>query len=339
MNDYLTIAAPLVAMRLQIARACGIDTALVLKQVGLHKATLLNPMARLTLAQDNAVWRSIVALIGDEAIGLKFGRYIKLSGIGVVGYMMMNTGTVVEGLRRFCKYEPLLTNIYRSEMVSNSDGFTHIIHCEGAWQPERRYTLDSIVSAGRYLAADRALDRQSILQVQFQYDRPGDLAPYAEVFGTAQLKFGCPDTRLIFAGQAAKTPVIGANPDLLATFEQQAEMLLAKYERDNFSDRVRQEILGSLKGETPALSAIAARLHLSSRNLQLKLQQEGTSFQTLLDEVRRYLAIAYLQNSNLSKTEIAFLLGFSEPSVFSRRCKLWTGKSPSAFQKENVRSH
>ncbi|MBP0000865.1 MAG: AraC family transcriptional regulator [Cyanobacteria bacterium SID2] len=336
MNASLTVATPLIAMRLQIARACGINTDLVLKRVGLNPTTLLNPMAKLTLAQDNAIWREIIALGGNPAIGLKFGQYVKLSGIGIVGYVMMNTRTAAEGMQRFCKYERLLTNAYHSEIARDKYHLACITHCEGDWQPERRCTIDFVMSAMRTLAVDLAIDPRAILQVQFQFDRPAHIEPYTAVFDRAVLKFGCPDSRLIFSSDVAETPVIGANPELLAVFDRQAEMLLSKYERDNLSDRVRQKIAERLKGETPALSEIATQLHLSSRSLQLKLQEEGTSYQMLLDEVRRDAAISYLQNSQLSKTEIAYLLGFSEVSVFSRTFKRWTGQAPSKFQQQNV---
>lgn len=338
MNAFLTVAAPAIAMRIQIARACGVDTDLVLKRVGLSRVQLLNPMVRLTLAQDNAVWREIVALTGDPAIGLKLGQYIKLPGIGIVGYLMMNTGTITEGMRRLCKYERLLTNAYRTEIAEDRESLAYITHCEGGWQPERRHTLDFIMSAGQALAADLAIDPLALKAVCFQYDRPADITPYAVVFGRTQLKFGCRDTRFILASDVAKTPVIGANPDLLAVFDRQAEQLLAKYERDNLSDRVRLEIVEIVREEAPALSKIADRLHLSSRSLQLKLKEEGTSYQKLLDEVRRDLAIGYLRDSNLSLIEIAYLLGFSELSVFSRTFKRWTGQTPSAYQKQKVRS-
>lgn len=337
MKTSLTIATPLVAMRIQIAQACGIDTSRVLKRVGLKPATLLNPIARFTLAQDNAVWRELVELTGDPAIGLKLGQYIKLPGLGAIGYLMMNADTIFEGMKFFCKYERLLTNAYRSEIVQNDEAIAYITHCEGDWQPERRYTLDFFMSSVRTLAANMAIDPLAIREIRFQSDRPANLDPYIEVFGSTQLKFGCDDTRFVFARAIAQTRVIGANPDLLTTFHQQAETLLAKYDRDNFSDRVRQKIVQHLQGETPTLKEISTQLHLSSRSLQLKLKQQNTSYQTLLDEVRRDMAIGYLQESHLSITDIAYLVGFSDLSVFSRKFKRWTGQAPSTFQKNTIR--
>ena len=336
MNTSLTIAAPMLAMRIQIAKACGIDTSLVLKRVGLKQAALLNPIARFTLAQDLAVWREIVALSADPAIGLKLGQYIKLPGLGAIGYLLMNAETISEGMRYFCKYEALLTNAYRSEILRDLNGVAYVRYCESSWQPEFRYDIDFAMSAARTLAANMAIAPQQIAQIRFQFNRPENLDPYINVFDTIPLKFGCADTRFVFASEVAETPVIGANSQLLETFEQQAEMLLAKYERDNFSDRVRQKIVRALQGQTPTLNYIAAQLHLSSRSLQLKLQAQGTSYQTLLDEVRRDMAIAYLKDGHLNKTDITYLLGFSDLSVFSRTFKRWTGKSPSAFQKETI---
>ena len=333
MKSPLTIATPLVAMRLQIARIHGIDTASVLKRAGLKAGALRNPLGRLTLDRDNAIWREIVAATGDPAIGLRLGRYFKLHGFGIVGYLMMNVDTVFEGMQRFCKYQRLITNAYRSETIRDEDSLAYVTYYEGDWQPERRCTLDFIMSSTRQLAVDVGIDIPAVKQVCFQYDRPADLAPYAAVFGNANLQFGCADTRFVFVEEAAETPVIGANPELLEAFDLQAKALLAEYDRESFSDRVRQAITQNLQGATPALGEIAGALNLSPRSLQMKLQEEGTSYQTLLDEVRKDMAIAYLRGGDLKKTEIAYLLGFSQASAFSRKFKRWTGKAPSAFQK------
>jgi len=334
-NRSLTIAAPLISTQLQIADSCGMDTDIILDGAGLKKSMLLNPMARVTLLQHNAIWQAILELTKNPAIGLQFGQHIKLPGIGLPGYLIMNTNTIADGMKRFCRYERLLTNAYRSEIVADSDRLVFATCYEGNWQSERRCTLDFALSSARTLVSALSIDTGSnlpILEACFQYERPLNIEPYIEFFGNIELKFGCADTRLVFAGEFAKRQVIGANSQMLVVFEEQAKILLAQYERDNFSDRVRQEIAKALQGETPVLDRIAARFHLSSRSLQLKLKEEGTSYQTLLDEVRRDMAIAYVRNSDLNKTEIAYLLGFSGVSAFSRTFKRWTGQAPSSYQ-------
>ena len=93
MTVSLTIAAPMIAMRLQIARALDIDAENVLQRAGIDLEILANPFARLSLEQDNAVWRALIEETNNPAIGLQFGQYMKLPGLGIVGYIMMNVKT------------------------------------------------------------------------------------------------------------------------------------------------------------------------------------------------------------------------------------------------------
>ena len=73
---------------------------------------------------------------------------------------------------------------------------------------------------------------------------------------------------------------------------------------------------------------------MSSSGLQQKLAQQGTSFQDLLNTVRQSLALAYMEQSRVSITEMSFMLGFADTSSFTRAFRRWTGKSPSDFRRE-----
>jgi AraC-like DNA-binding protein len=86
------------------------------------------------------------------------------------------------------------------------------------------------------------------------------------------------------------------------------------------------------KGEA-GLDAAATELGMSSRSLSRKLAELGTSFNAIVASLRKDLAHRYLQENNLSLTEIAFLLGYTEISTFSHAFRRWTGKSPVAFRR------
>lgn len=132
-----------------------------------------------------------------------------------------------------------------------------------------------------------------------------------------------------------KTRFAPNNPRLVNIFEQHAQDLLEspQLEEDTYAYRVQQRLLRQLRDDTPGIEVVAEQMAMSVRSLQMKLKEEGTSYQKILNDVRRSLAIAYLkQEPRVSKGEIAHMLGFSEISVFSRTFKKWTGKSPSEYQ-------
>lgn len=130
-----------------------------------------------------------------------------------------------------------------------------------------------------------------------------------------------------------KTRLRTNNPRLLQLFDKHALAFLNEQPEDgSFSAKVNRILVDQLRGDCPGIEYVADHFSMSVRSLQMKLKAEGTSYQKLLNHIRKDLAIAYLQERKVSKGEIAHLLGFSEISVFSRTFKKWTGKSPSEFQ-------
>ena len=130
-----------------------------------------------------------------------------------------------------------------------------------------------------------------------------------------------------------KTHFSSNNPRLLQLFDKHAQAYLNNQSSgDSYTAKVNRLLLRQLKSESPGIEVVADHLSMSVRSLQMKLKEEGTSYQKLLNAVRKNLAIAYLRERKISKGEIAYLLGFSEISVFSRTFKKWTGKSPTEYQ-------
>ena len=115
--------------------------------------------------------------------------------------------------------------------------------------------------------------------------------------------------------------------------DRHAEELLAKYPpRDSLIDQVRNVIADEFRGGEPSLERIADHLGLTPRTLQRKLQELGTSYNDVLDQMRRQLAERYLREPQMAICEVAYLLGFSESSSFHRAFKRWTGVTPKEFR-------
>lgn len=120
---------------------------------------------------------------------------------------------------------------------------------------------------------------------------------------------------------------------IVKLLDRQAKRLLnSEPQPDSYTQQVMGLVISQLRKRKLGIDVVADDLSMSVRSLQMKLKEEGTSYQKLLNRIREQLAIAFLQERKYSKSEIADLLGFSEISVFSRTFKKWTGQSPSEFQ-------
>lgn len=128
-------------------------------------------------------------------------------------------------------------------------------------------------------------------------------------------------------------PFASANPVIAKQNDEIVQATIDKFKTDSFSTKVSQLILLSLKDGEPNKELIASQLAMSGRSLQRKLEAEGTTFSNLLKNVRMKLASKYLADESKSLLQVSELLGFSDPSNFSRAFKLWFEQTPLQFKK------
>jgi AraC-like DNA-binding protein len=148
------------------------------------------------------------------------------------------------------------------------------------------------------------------------------------------VSFGNAMTSVRFSADFLRLPIRNSDPGLKALLEQQAEaQLKALPETDQFEETLNQALIRALHDGVPTLEQVALRLSMSNRTLQRRLGERGLNYQALLDRTRSELARRYLADRNLSLSEIALLLAFSEQSAFNRAFKRWYGESPRRFRR------
>jgi AraC-like DNA-binding protein len=168
------------------------------------------------------------------------------------------------------------------------------------------------------------------LAVDFRHAAPADASEHARLFGVSP-RFGVEVNAIEFDRATIEQPLASADPALSSVIERHAEALLAARPEpaETTANRVRR-LLGAMLGEGEvSLAGAASRLRMSERSLQRRLAAEGVSFDAVLDELRRDLALRYLADARLAIAEVAYLLGYSEPSAFHRAFKRWTGETPA----------
>ncbi len=100
-------------------------------------------------------------------------------------------------------------------------------------------------------------------------------------------------------------------------------------EGNDFLDVLSERIVDQLSSGRATIKKIAADLGTSERTLNRRLAEQGISFEQLVDDIRKDLAMSYLNEGNVQLQELAFLLGFSTHASFTSAFKRWTGKTPS----------
>lgn len=323
----------IIRFRIAIAAQEGAKPADILKVAELPSDLMESGPEYVDTAMERRAWRAIVALTGREEIGLLCGAKMPTQAISLMGYVMANAPTARVVMDRVNAYQRIIGDTMGHVVKTGPRTSTISVELWSDWHDELRYTIDMMMAVVPSWASANMVLSFRPLRVGFQYERPADVAPYEAFFAPAPVVFGEPESYQIYENEALDQPVMGANSEMFAYFDEKARALLDKYEaRDTYAFKTRRRILDALKGTTPAIEAVASDLAVSVRKLQAALAQEGTSFSTLLNETRCDLAKGYLKEGQVDKSEIAYLLGYSEVSVFSRSFKKWTDLTPSEFE-------
>ena len=152
--------------------------------------------------------------------------------------------------------------------------------------------------------------------------------------------FGChveimEGNELVFKMADLEKPFLTANNVMLDYLEPQLKERLAKaVTSESFTGIVQQKLYQAIPSGAFSIEDIAATLGISSRTLQRNLTAEGTKFNQELQSVQKILAFGYFENPDMTTDDVAYLLGYSEVSSFSRAFKKWTGKTISEYREE-----
>jgi AraC-like DNA-binding protein len=287
---------------------------------------------RVPVAASQEFLRQIVELTGARDLGLRAASETRLGTFEVLEFAAFSAPTWREAVETTFRYIGLM-NEAAEFRVEVRDGRAHL--WLGSRVPLTRAGID-FQSALLYLTARRWLDQEPAdLEVWLTYPEPGDLSAHRAVFGDAVLRFDAPENAFVHDEALFDVEVPGADPKLHAVLREHADRMLREHAAgEGLVEQVRAQLLESLQGGPLTADDVAARMGVTRRTLTRRLSQHGTSFKALLDEVRRQAATHYLERTDHSLVDIAFLLGFSESSAFVRAFKRWHGVAPTTYRRD-----
>jgi AraC-like DNA-binding protein len=170
--------------------------------------------------------------------------------------------------------------------------------------------------------------------IKFTYSEPSSTAAHREYF-RCPIRFDAPIASIVFRAADLNLPLVRADETLSGYLSEYAEQVLASLvQGETMRHAVRAAIWSLLGDGTPSLEDVAAALRLAPRTLQRRLAAESTSLHAEIEEIRKTMALSVLRDRSISIEDVAFLLGYAEPSTFFRSFKRWTGTTPRRFRTE-----
>ena len=253
--------------------------------------------------------------------------------VGVIAYLMRQCSTVGTAL------EALLE--HHSVHVKDALALEFSEAGDQACVSYRSFTNTGLSNTSEEIAMAHLLvimqglcnDRFKATRVNFRHRQSQDLFPYLKIF-SAPVYFEQYQTEMIFARHWLDKPILHADPGLKQIL--QTHVLQLEEEKSvDLLESVRSAIREILPTRSCSIDMVANQMVVHPRTLQRMLKEQGSSFSSLLESVRKSIATERLSNSTVSIIQLSDYLGYADNTAFTRAFKRWYGTSPKQWRKNS----
>lgn len=315
----------------ELVNDLGGDALALMARFGYCEADLQTPDNLMSYRNFMNMLNSAALEVRCPHIGLLLSREQDVATLGMLGMAMQQEPTVSDALKVFTRY--FFMHLQASYIDFSVVGKLLI----GSFNmnldnpPDTRQAVDLALGHGinifRFLAGPTLTPNAA----HFMFSPPQNMRPYREVFG-CPLNFNAQFNGLTFDANILDLPVRGSDAQLRRVMQNHLHGIEQQFPND-LNSQVKHVIRAMLSTRSCNIDLVANSMNMSKRTLQIKLKAQGTGFQQLFDEVRADIASQYIGNKNVSMTQLAEVLGYSELSAFTRAFTRWFGESPRQWQK------
>lgn len=318
----------------------GLDPRDVVKRSGIELNVLEDVDAVVPYDKQLKITRLVMTHQSRTNSCLNSVKYFIPKRYGLVGHLMHHAPTLGQALADFSRYQNLTGNIHQTHIVRVPEGIRMTVELHPTVAKHHDYLavpsrpeapLTVLLALARHLTGRRIKP----LRVSLRHEPRGDPDEHEEFFGVP-VQFGMRTDEIIFTQDTLDSPLL--EPDE-AKYRRVLDLVLAHI--DPIADlkvvgaTLRQRLLQSMHLTVPRIGVVARAMAMSTRTLQRRLSDEGTTFDNVVDQVRKDLTLQHIVDPTISTYEIAGLVGFVEPSPFFRAFRRWFGCTPKEWRRKH----
>ncbi|MGF7049813.1 AraC-like DNA-binding protein [Paenibacillus sp. DS2015] len=308
------------------------DIDLFLKQASLDANLLKDADARISQKDFEYLNELVATLMKDDFFGLHQGMNLDIADLGILGYVMLHSGTLSQALTAYQKYNVIVSNDYNLNWTVAGDDVIIQLVSKHPLTESPRHCAEDMMSSIYHLMTKMSCTNIPIREIHFRHSAPAELSEYSAILGKEPL-FEQEYNLFRISREVMDYPILYADTHLLSVFERIAEEAITKLTQgQQLSDQLYKWIIECMPSFSPTLQDTAKKFNMSPRTLQSKLKQEHMSYNRLVNMVRKELAVSYLAKPEYRVGEISYLLHYSEPSAFQSAFKKWTGLTPGEYR-------
>lgn len=312
-----------------------VDSEEFLRKLNLDKDSLVENDTMLPMSTFMMLMEGASAYVNDPDLGLHYYENFDFKELGIFGYAQLNSKNLGSAFAVMGRYYSLIQNDSRIFLTTEEKKAQVTYQITAKNLPYSRQDSEMTIAAVVAMVRQLVDKNWRPDEIHFQHSAPPDTSEHKRILGP-HIYFDKPVNKVVFDKALLDKPISNADVTLSRSLTETLEQLLKLNQlpsEDEWLTTLQDQIVDSLSNGVPTIDIVAGQLGMCGRTLQRKLAQEGVNFKGLVENVRHQLAINYLNSSDWSLQDIAFLLGYSELSSFIRAFKRWTDCSPLEYRK------
>jgi len=321
------------AILVTFAEQSGIEMKPLLRRRELSLETINTPGARMAAAQYAQLLLDLDEVTSEDDFWFRFGRQLDFPAFEVLGQLMLCCDSVHQAMHLLAKYYQLISCGSELKCVDQDGALCLYIFRQGNIDSRaslvRSELLVSVIFRG---LLESLADRGEKIRFEFDYQKPAYVSIYYKYLNRNCL-FSAPQSKVLVPAEYLQLPGMHPNPVMLQILLKQCDQLLAQVQGHQSVCAQVRTLIAAIPGHYPTAEHTAQKIGLSSRTLSRRLKKQGTSFQSLVNEVKTQRAVRFLQTPGIPIEEVATLMGFSDSANFRRAFVSWTGMLPSEYRR------
>ena len=314
----------------------GVDVQTCLLGTGILEAQLRDADALIAREQEMRLIENLMLALPDvPALGFELGLRYNVATFGIWGFALRTSRNLREAIQYALRYLPLSTAYCRLAIFCDQHEYGTSIDASAIPHHLQQFLLERDTATAIRLFDELALSGLQVLRLEFQGKPPAHAERIEALSGIAP-HYECSRNAIVLRRQDAELPLPMYDIHLVRLLEEQCRAQLERRQVGGITGQVRQLLLGAT-GLAAPFEEVASQLAMAPRSLHRRLTEEGTSFRHLVDAERKQLAGQLLENTEMKQEEMAFQLGYGDPTAFARAFRRWFGQSPSEYRKVSRR--
>lgn len=333
-NSLGDISVLYVQVLLRAAEAEGVNTQSLMSRFQLSEQALTSHAARISIPRFMRLGQAAIEACGNRALGLRMGAISRPVDAGIAGVAGESAATAGAAIQTLIRYTLLTSQNSRGVPGTEPEKHQLQFYSIRPYNSFNYFVVDSVLAAWTQFLRTVTGRWDVIEKVAIEYESIG-MDEIFESWFRCPVQFGATSNSVTVRQDIWNLETMQAQPAMHEKLVQLCDKELQEIQRGwSTGDRVRSLLTPLFRGETPSLETIASKLGVTPWTLQRQLSTEQTGFRELMDDTRKQLARDYIRETETSLSEIAWLLGFSNPAALHKAYKRWFGLSPGEHRKQ-----